>query len=68
MNKRGLWYAAKFLEGAGLVLVLAGLAYSVSYGLAEDGLASMKVEMMGLAFGGGLFLAGVMIERSLGAR
>jgi hypothetical protein len=68
VNKRGLWYVAKFLEGAGLVLVLAGLAYSVGYGLAEEGLASMKVEMLGLAVGGGLFLAGLGLERAAKGR
>ncbi len=68
MNKKFIWYAAKFLEGAGLVLVLAGLAYSIGYGLEEDGLASMKVEMVGLGVGGGLFLLGLGLERAAGAR
>ena len=68
MSKRTLWWIAKALEGVGMVLVLVGVFWSVSLGLEDDGLASMAIEMKGLALGGGMFLAGYLIERSVGAR
>ena len=68
MSKRTLWWFAKCLEGVGMVLVLVGVFWSISLGLEDDGLSSMAVEMKGLAIGGGLFLVGWLIERSVGAR
>ena len=68
MSKRTLWWFAKCLEGVGMVLVLVGVFWSISLGLEDDGLSSMAVEMKGLMIGGGMFLAGWLIERRLGTR
>ena len=67
-TKRGLWYLAKTLEGVGMVLVLVGVFMSISLGLEDEGLASMRMEMQGLMWGGGMFVLGWLIERSIGAR
>ena len=67
-SKNTLWWIAKALEGVGMVLVLVGVFWSISLGLEDDGLASMATEMKGLAIGGGLFLAGWLIEHRVGAR
>ena len=58
-----LWYVGKALEGAGLLVVLAGLLMSIQLGLQEEGLASMKYEGTALGVGGGLFFVGWLIER-----
>lgn len=68
MSKRVMWWVAKVLEGAGLLVVLIGLFISISEGLEDQGLKSMATEFQGLALGGGLFLLGVLIERSIGSR
>lgn len=68
MNKRVLWWVAKVLEGAGLLVVLIGLFISISEGLEDQGLKSMATEFQGLALGGGLFMLGVLIERSIASR
>lgn len=57
------WVVGKALEGLGMVVVLAGLGYSVAVGLREEGMKSMSVELWGLAIGGGLFLLGYLVER-----
>lgn len=68
MNKSALWWLAKSLEGIGMVVVLVGVFFSMSLGFEGQGLESMAYEFQGLALGGGLFLAGVLLERRLGAR
>lgn len=68
MNKRSLWWFAKGLEGVGMVLVLVGVFMSISLGYEDEGLASMAIEFKGLMVGGGMFLAGWLIERWIGAR
>ena len=68
MQHNSVWWLAKVLEGAGMVVVLVGLVLSVQLGLGEQGLKSMEYELNGLLVGGGLFLAGYVIERKLGAR
>lgn len=68
MPKRALWWLAKGLEGAGMLLVLVGVFISISLGLEDEGLSSMQTEMRGLAAGGALFLLGWLIERRIGAR
>lgn len=68
MGKRVLWWVAKVLEGAGLLVVLIGLFISISEGLEDQGLKSMATEFQGLALGGLLFAAGVLIERGIGSR
>ena len=68
MDRRFLWYVAKALEGIGLIAVLVGVLMSISLGMGEEGLESMKAESYGLAIGGLLFLLGWLLERSLGAR
>ena len=65
---RWAWNFAKFLEGLGMVLVLVGLLMSIDMGMEDEGLKSMKYEGLGLAWGGGIFFAGWLLERSLGAR
>jgi hypothetical protein len=59
---------AKLLEGVGLIVILVGLVMSVQLGMRDDGLESMTSEAYGLAIGGGMFLAGWLLERALGAR
>lgn len=68
MPRRALWWIAKSLQGIGMVVVLVGVFWSISLGLEERGLASMQFEMKGLALGGGLFLAGWLLERAAGSR
>ena len=66
--KRNLWYVAKALEGIGMLVVLVGVFMSIDLGLQEEGLKSMGIEFRGLALGGGLFVAGVLLERTIGSR
>lgn len=66
--RRGLWWLAKAMEGVGMLVVLVGVFLSISLGLEDEGLSSMAAEMKGLMCGGGLFLAGWLLERGLGAR
>jgi hypothetical protein len=68
VQKKTLWWIAKGLEGIGMVLVLVGVFISISLGLEDEGLSSMRMEMQGLAVGGGLFLVGWSIERAIKAR
>ena len=68
MGTNKIWMFAKLLEALGLLVILAGLFLSVRLGLGEEGLASMGAEFQGLALGGGLFLAGWLLERRSGLR
>jgi len=68
MNSKALWYVAKALELAGMIVVLVGLALSIGYGLDDQGMASMQHELRGLLIGGGLFAVGWLLESRLGAR
>ena len=68
MSRGGLWWLAKVLEGAGLVVILVGVSISIGLGFEDEGLASMGMEFKGLFLGGALFLAGFLIEQRLGAR
>ena len=68
MEKKGLWYVAKGLEGLGMILVLVGLLLSIDMGMRDQGLESMAYEGKGLMFGGGLFLLGWVLERVIGSR
>jgi len=68
MPKKALWWFAKVLEGVGMLLVLVGVFMSISLGLEDDGLGSMRMEMQGLMVGGAMFAVGWLLERSLGAR
>jgi hypothetical protein len=63
MSPRTWWWIAKSLQGAGLLVVLVGVFWSVSAGFEGEGLASMEHEFRGLFVGGGLFCVGVVIER-----
>lgn len=63
-----LWYLAKGLEALGMIVVLVGLVLSIRLGFDEEGLASMRYEGMALAYGGGLFVIGWLLERVIGAR
>ena len=51
-----------------MLVVLVGVFWSISLGLEDEGLSSMAAEMKGLMWGGGLFLAGWLLERRLGTR
>ena len=62
MSRSPLFVIGKFLEAAGLIVVLFGFLASVSAGAREDGLSSMAYEFRGLMLGGGLFLVGWLIE------
>ena len=68
MNRSNLWWLAKILEGVGMLIVLVGVFISMSLGMEDEGLASMRAEMHGLLWGGGLFLTGYLLERRLGSR
>lgn len=68
VNTRAVWYLAKLLEGAGLVVILVGVLFSMGLGFQDRGLESMQIEFRGLAIGAGLFLAGWLVERSLQTR
>ena len=62
---RGRLYGlGKLLEGLGLVLVLVGVVLSMRLGLQDESLSSMEHEMTGLLAGGGVFLAGWLLERA----
>ena len=60
---RFLYNAGKLLEFVGLVVIAAGLFMSIRMGLDDDGLGSMAMEFRGLGIGGGVFLAGWLLER-----
>jgi len=70
MEQKALWYLAKFLELAGMIVVLVGLALGIGYGFSEagGGLTSMKYEGLGLTAGAVLFAGGWLIERGIGSR
>lgn len=65
---RAAWFLAKLLEGAGLVVILVGVLFSMGLGFQDRGLESMQIEFRGLAIGAALFAAGWLIERTLGSR
>jgi len=69
MNKQHLlWRLAKGLELVGMCVVLAGLVMSINLGMGEEGLKSMAYSGYGLLAGGGLFIAGYLLERATGTR
>jgi hypothetical protein len=63
-----VWILAKLLEGAGLVVILVGVLFSMGLGFQDRGLESMQIEFRGLAIGAALFAAGWLVERTLGSR
>ena len=68
MKGNWLYYLAKTLEGAGMVIVLVGLLISMDLGMEDEGLKSMTYESWGLVVGLAMFAAGYLIERSIGSR
>jgi len=46
----------------GMATVLVGLAFSVSLGFQDEGLASMKYELYALLGGGAIFYAGRWLQ------
>ena len=64
MKGEWIWTLGKGLEGLGLLVIGVGLMMSISLGMNDEGLSSMKSEMYGLLVGSGLFLCGWLIERS----
>lgn len=68
MNKRHVYYVAKFLEGAGMIVVLVGLLLSIRLGLEDESLASQRWSLEGLLAGAGLFALGYLLERVVGTR
>lgn len=52
----------RLLQIMGMVTVLVGLALSVSLGFQDQGLASMRYELMALLGGGALFVIGRWIQ------
>jgi len=67
-GRKWLWYLAKLLEGVGMVVVLVGLMMSIGLGLDGESLKSQSYEGYGLAWGGGMFVFGWILERILGTR
>ena len=65
---RAVWLLAKLLEGAGLVVILVGVLFSMGLGFQDRGLESMQIEFRGLALGAALFAAGWVVERTVGSR
>lgn len=63
MKGRWVWNLGKFLEFLGLVVIAVGVFLSIRLGIGEQGLASMAMEFRALGIGGGLFLAGWLLER-----
>ena len=59
---------AKVLEGAGLLVILLGVYFSVNLGFKDRGLESMNIEFRGLAVGAALFACGFLLERTVGSR
>jgi hypothetical protein len=68
MNRRAMWWLAKVLEGVGMIIVLVGVFISMNLGFEDQGLASMQSEFSGLAWGGGIFACGLLLERALKTR
>ncbi|HJM57976.1 MAG TPA: hypothetical protein QF446_11690 [Planctomycetota bacterium] len=68
MKSNWMWNLAKGLEGVGLLVVGIGLMMSISLGMQDDGLSSMKFESWSLLAGGVMFFCGWLLERSMGAR
>ncbi len=68
MKAPWVWYLAKGLEGVGMVVVLVGLVFSMQLGFQDEGLESMRYEGLALAWGGGIFVVGWLLERAIGAR
>ncbi|HEX9793367.1 MAG TPA: hypothetical protein VGC54_05225 [Planctomycetota bacterium] len=50
------------LQVMGMATVLVGLAFSVSLGFQDEGLASMKYELYALLGGGAIFYAGRWLQ------
>lgn len=50
------------LQVMGMAAVLVGLAVSVSLGAQDEGLESMRWEFLALLGGGGLFVAGRLLQ------
>ena len=46
-----MWFLAKLLEGAGLVVILVGVLFSMGLGFQDRGLESMQIEFRGLGIG-----------------
>ena len=68
-NQHWAYYVAKAFEGIGMIIVLVGVVMSMQLGIGEgEGMESMKAETYGLVIGGGLFVLGWIIERSIGSR
>jgi hypothetical protein len=61
-----VWKLGRARQGVGLLVVLAGVLMSVDAGMRDEGFESQRMELMGLALGGGLFLAGWVVTRSVG--
>ena len=65
---RSVYFLAKALEGAGLLVVLIGCVWSMFLGFRDRGLESMGIELRSLVGGAILFAAGWMLERAMGSR
>ena len=52
----------RILQVMGMIVVLIGLMWSVSLGLQDEGLSSMKYELYALLGGGALFVVGRLIQ------
>jgi len=63
---RLVWKLGRAMQGIGLIVVLGGVLMSVDAGMRDEGLKSQRAELMGLALGGGLFLAGWVVTNATG--
>jgi len=63
---RLVWQLGRAMQGIGLLVVLVGVLMSVDLGMRDEGLESQRMELIGLGLGGGLFLAGLVVTRTVG--
>ena len=60
-----VWRLGRILQSVGLIVILVGVMMSVDAGMSDESLKSQRIELMGLMIGGGLFLAGWVLTKSI---
>ncbi len=59
------WRLGRILQSIGLIVILVGVLMSVDAGMGDESLKSQRIELMGLMVGGGMFLAGWVLTKSV---